>query len=140
VCRVVVLGQLAFHVVNVIVVVYGLEYLPIAVQPPPCSLKPINDSNLSVNLQEAYMLDSFNKVLGTPSNNVTDLLSKKVPKKTLATDNQTGMSFDSIQVLVSLDESNTHHLDELSLTADQQATNHKVLSDELLRMFTHYID
>jgi hypothetical protein len=86
-----------------------------------CSLKPINESDLSRDdLQEAYMLD-----LGTPSNNVTDLLSKKVPKKTQATNNQTGMSFDSIQVLVSLDESVTHHLDELSLTADQQVTNCK---------------
>jgi hypothetical protein len=50
------------------------------------------------------------------------------------------MSFDSIQVLVSLDESVTHHLDKLLLTADQQATNRKVLSDEFLHMFTHYIN
>jgi hypothetical protein len=101
-----------------------------------CLLKPINESDLSRdNLQEAYMLDLFNKVLGTPSNNMTDLLSKKVPKKTQATNNQTGTSFDSIQVLVSLDESVTHHLDELSLTADQQATNCKVLCDEFLHMF-----
>jgi hypothetical protein len=71
---------------------------------------------------------------------MTDLLSKKVPKKIQATDNQTGMSSDYIQVLVSLDESVTHHLDELSLTADQQATNHKVSSDEFLHMLTHYID
>jgi hypothetical protein len=85
-----------------------------------CLLKPINESDLSrVNLQQAYMLELFNKVLGTPSNNVTDLLSKKVHKKTQATNNQTSMPFDSIQVLVSLDESVTHHLDELSLTADQ---------------------
>jgi hypothetical protein len=35
VCGVVILDQLTFHVVNVIVVVDGLEYLPVAVQPPP---------------------------------------------------------------------------------------------------------
>jgi hypothetical protein len=60
-------------------------------------------------------------------------------KKAMATDNQTGTSCDSIQVLVSLEEPATHHLDEISLTADQQATNHKVLSDEFMNVFTHYI-
>jgi hypothetical protein len=45
-----------------------------------CLLTTINESDLSGDeLKEAYMLDSFNK--GTPSNNVTDLLSKQVPKK-----------------------------------------------------------
>jgi hypothetical protein len=33
------------------------------------------------------------------------------------------MSFDSIQVLVGLEESVTHHLDEISLTAENQAIN-----------------
>jgi hypothetical protein len=51
-----------------------------------------------------------------------------------------GKSFDSIQALVSLDESVTHHLDEILLTADQQDTNRQVLSNEFLNVFTHYID
>jgi hypothetical protein len=42
----------------------------------------------------------------------------------------TGTSFDSIQALVSLEESVTHHLDEISLTAEQQDVNRKVLSNE----------
>jgi hypothetical protein len=50
------------------------------------------------------------------------------------------MSFDSIQALDSLEESVTHHLDEISLSAEQQAVNHKVLNSEFLTMFTHYID
>jgi hypothetical protein len=53
---------------------------------------------------------------------------------------QKGKSFDSIQALVSLDESVTHHLDEILLTADQQDTNRQVLSNEFLNVFTHYID
>jgi hypothetical protein len=51
-----------------------------------------------------------------------------------------GTSFDSVQVLVSLDESVTHHLDEILLTAAMQDPNRKVLSSEFLNMFTHYID
>jgi hypothetical protein len=52
--------------------------------------------------------------------------------KAMMTANQTA--------LVSLDESVTHHLDEILLTADQQDTNRKVLSNEFLNMFKHYID
>jgi hypothetical protein len=50
------------------------------------------------------------------------------------------MSFDSIQALVSLEESITHHLDKISLSGQQQAVNCKVLNSEFLIMFTHYID
>jgi hypothetical protein len=57
-----------------------------------------------------------------------------------AADECAGMSFDSIQVLVSLEESVTHHIDKISLSAEQQAVNHKVLNSEFLIMFTHYID
>jgi hypothetical protein len=42
------------------------------------------------------------------------------------------MSFDSIQALVSLEESVTHNLDKISLSAEQQAVNHKVLNSEFL--------
>jgi hypothetical protein len=56
-----------------------------------CLSTAINESDLSRDeLKEAYMLDLFNKVLGTPSTNMTDLLSKQVPNKSKATNNQTG--------------------------------------------------
>jgi hypothetical protein len=43
-----------------------------------CLLTVIKEINLSRDkLKEAYMLDLFNKVLGTPTKNMTDLLSKK---------------------------------------------------------------
>jgi hypothetical protein len=76
-------------------------------------------------------------ILGSPSNKFAELLAEKA--KTVF-DNQSGTSFDSIQVLVSLEESITHHLDEISLTAEQQEINHKVLSNEFLSVFTQYID
>jgi hypothetical protein len=57
-------------------------------------------------------------VLGHPSNHLTDLKKAKAPN------NHKGTSFDSIQVLVSLEEESvTHHLDEISLSAEQQAVN-----------------
>jgi hypothetical protein len=81
------------------------------------------------------MLDSSNKTLGRPSTHLTDL------QKAKAADDQKGTSSDSIQVLVSLEEESvTHHLDEISLSAEQQAVNHKVLTSEFLTMFTHYIN
>jgi hypothetical protein len=43
-----------------------------------------------------------------------------------------GMPNDSIQVLVSLQESVTHHLNELSLAAIQQEVNSNVLSNNLI--------
>jgi hypothetical protein len=55
-------------------------------------------------------------------------------KKSKTAGDQTGMSFDSIQVLVSLEESVTHHLDKISLSAEQ---HRKVLSSEFLTVFTH---
>jgi transcriptional regulator len=61
-------------------------------------------------------------------------------KAKIALDCQTGTSFDSIQTLVSVEESVTHHLDEISLTAEQQVANRKVLSNEFISVFTHYID
>jgi hypothetical protein len=61
-------------------------------------------------------------------------------KAKIVLDHQTGTSFDSIQALVSLEESVTHHLDEISLNAEQQIANRKVLSDEFLTVLTHYID
>jgi hypothetical protein len=68
--------------------------------------------------------------------------SKHLPdlQKAKAADNHAGMSFDSIQALVSLEESVTHHLGEISLSAEQQAVNRKVLNSEFLIMFTHHID
>jgi hypothetical protein len=72
------------------------------------------------------------------SDTFTMLLAAKAK---IAQDKATGTSFDSIQALVSLEESVTDHLDEISLcTAEQQETNHKVLSNEFLNVFTHYID
>jgi hypothetical protein len=50
------------------------------------------------------------------------------------------MSFDSIQVLFSLEESVTHHIDKISLSAEQQAVNHKVVNSEFLTMLIHYTD
>jgi hypothetical protein len=71
-------------------------------------------------------------------NTFTTLLAAKAK---IPQDKTTGTSFDSIQALVSLEESITHHLDEISLcTAEQQETNRKVLSNEFLSVFTHYID
>jgi hypothetical protein len=95
----------------------------------------INKSELTGDELSAYMLDSFNKTLGRPSTHLADL------QKAKAADDQKGTSFDSIQVLVSLEEESvTHHLDEISLSAEQQAVNRKVLNSEFLAMFTHYID
>jgi hypothetical protein len=62
-------------------------------------------------------------------------------QKAKAADDHKGMSIDSIQVLVSLEEESvTHHLDKISLSAELQAVNHKVLTSEFLTVFTHYID
>jgi hypothetical protein len=83
----------------------------------------INESELTRDELSVYMLDSFNKTLGRLSNHLTDL------KKAKVADDHAGMSFDFIQVLVSLEEESvTHHLDEISLSAEQQAVNRKVLS------------
>jgi hypothetical protein len=60
-------------------------------------------------------------------------------RKAKPADKPTGRSFDSMQALVSLEESVIHRLDEISLTAEQ-AINRKVLSSEFLHVFTHYID
>jgi hypothetical protein len=87
---------------------------------------PLLATALNKGELHAYMLDSFNKTPGCPSNNLAELLAKK--SKTA--DDQTGMSLDSIQALVSLEESITHHLDKISLSAEQQAINRKVLSSE----------
>jgi hypothetical protein len=95
----------------------------------------INKSELTRDELSTYMLDSFHKTLGCPSNHLTDL------KKAKAADDHKGTSFDSIQVLVSLEEQSvTHHLDKISLSAEQQAVNQKVLTSEFLTVFTHYID
>jgi hypothetical protein len=95
----------------------------------------INESELTGDELSAYMLDSFNKTLGRPSTHLADL------KKAKAIDNQKGMSIDSIQVLVSLDEESvTHHLNEISLSAEQQAVNQQVLTSEFLVSFTRYVD
>jgi hypothetical protein len=94
----------------------------------------IKESKLSGDELSAYMLDSFSKTLGHLSNHLADL------KKAKAADNHAGMSFDSIQVLVTLEGSITPHLDEISLSAEQQAVNHKVLNSVFLIVFTHYID
>jgi hypothetical protein len=88
----------------------------------PSLLAAINESELSGDELNAYMLDSFNKTLGCPSNNLANLLAKK----TKAANKPTGTSFDSIQALVSLEESITHHLDKMC--------------SEFLTVFTHYID
>jgi hypothetical protein len=101
---------------------------------PLSHVTAINKSELSGNWLSANMLDSFTKTLGCPSNHLAD------PKKPKAADNHAGMSFNSIQVLVSLEESVTHHLDKVSLSAEQQAINCKVLNNEFLIVFTHYID
>jgi hypothetical protein len=94
----------------------------------------INESELSGDELNAYMLDSFNKTLGRPSNHLADL------KKAKAADDHAGTSLDSIQALVGLGESITHYLDEISLSAEQQAVNRKVLNSEFLIVFTHYLD
>jgi hypothetical protein len=61
--------------------------------------------------------------------------------KALIKATRNGTSNDSIQVLVSLDESVTHHLDEILLTAEtMQDPSRKVLSNEFLNVFTHYMD
>jgi hypothetical protein len=100
----------------------------------PSLVTAINEHELSGDELNAYMLDSFNKTLGCLSNNLADLVKAK------ALDNHTGMSFDSIQALVSLEESITHHLDKISLSAEQQVINCQVLNSEFLTVFTHYID
>jgi hypothetical protein len=82
----------------------------------------ISESELSGDELNAYMLDSFNTTLGCLSNNLS------VAKKAMAADKPTGMSFDSIQALDSLEEATTHHLDEISLTAEQQAINYVCLT------------
>jgi hypothetical protein len=64
----------------------------------------IDETKLSGDELNPYMLDSFNKTLGCPSNHLADL------RKAKAVDDHIGMSFDSIQALVSLEESITHHL------------------------------
>jgi hypothetical protein len=64
----------------------------------------INKSELTGDELSAYMLDSFNKTLGRPSTHLADL------QKAKAADNQKGMSFDSIQVLVSLWKKNLSHI------------------------------
>jgi hypothetical protein len=95
----------------------------------------INKSELTGDELSAYMLDLFNKTLGRPSTHLADL------QKAKAADDQKGTSFDSIQVLVSLEEESImHHLDEISLSAEQQAVNCKVLNSEFLAVFTNYID
>jgi hypothetical protein len=50
------------------------------------------------------------------------------------------MSNDSIQVLVSLEESVTHHLNDLSLAAIQQEVYSNVLSNKFVNAFTQYCD
>jgi hypothetical protein len=77
----------------------------------PLLATAINKSELSRDELSTYMLDSFNKTLGCLSNHLTDL------KKAKAADNHAGTSFGSIQALVSLEESVTHHLDKISLSA-----------------------
>jgi hypothetical protein len=75
------------------------------------------------------------------SNMVTTLLAAKAKIAQNKKHKTIGKSFDSIQALVSLEESVTHHLDEISLcTAEQQETSRKVLSNEFLNVLTHYID
>jgi hypothetical protein len=71
---------------------------------------------------------SLSPIVGKPRNTFVTILAAKAK---IALDHQTGMSFDSIQALVSLEESVTHHLDEISLTPEQQVANHKVLRNSL---------
>jgi hypothetical protein len=120
------------HEANLLVV----EPAETAIDHAPSGLvTAINESELTGDELSAYMLDSFNKTLGRPSTHLTDL------QKAKAADDQKGTSFDSIQVLVGLEEESvTHHLDEISLSAEQQAVNRKVLNSEFLAVFTHYID
>jgi hypothetical protein len=102
---------------------------------PSGLIATINESELTGDELSAYMLDSFNETLGRPSNHLADL------QKANATDDHKGTSSDSIQVLVSLEEESvTHHLDKISISAEQQAVNCKVLTSEFLTVFTHYID
>jgi hypothetical protein len=72
-------------------------------------------------------LSNIFPVIGSPSNKFAELLAENA--KT-ALDNQSGTSFHSIQALVGLEESITHHLAEISLTDEQQEVNCKVLSNE----------
>jgi hypothetical protein len=117
---------------------------------------PINDIELSgdecIVLEfdpSAYSKESKEGGELDPSSLSSVLMRKKsfktfvtilAAKAQIVLDCQTGTSFDSIQALVSLEGSVTHHLDEISLTAEQQITNRKVLSSEFLNVFTHYID
>jgi hypothetical protein len=106
-----------------------------------CIVLEFDPSAYSEEIKEGGELD--------PSS-LSSVLMRKKSFKTFATisaakaqielDCQTGTSFDYIQALVSLEGSVTHHLDEISLTAEQQITNCKVLSSEFLNVFTHYID
>jgi hypothetical protein len=102
----------------------------------------INECNLSgdecimleCNLSDegnACVLDLSNifPILGSPSNTFVTILAAKAK---IALDNWTGTSFDSIQVLVSLEESVMHHFDAISITAEQQEVNRKVLGNEFL--------
>jgi hypothetical protein len=83
----------------------------------------ILECNLSVSREECKQdgeLDpsSLSPVVVRKSHNTfATILAAKAK---IALDCQTGTSFDSIQALVSLEESVTHHLDEMSLTAEQQ--------------------
>jgi hypothetical protein len=94
----------------------------------PLLITAINESELSGDELSAYMLVSFNKTLGCPSNHLADLKKAKAP------DNHTGTSLDSSRLT-----SVTHHLGEISLSAEQQAVNRKVLNSEFLIVFIHYI-
>jgi hypothetical protein len=105
-----------------------------------CNLSDISDEckeceHLLGDECKDCMLDLSNifPILDSLSNTFATLLAAKAK----IADNQKGTSFDSIQALVSLDESITHHLDEILLTADQQDTNRKVLSNELLNVCLH---
>jgi hypothetical protein len=63
---------------------------------------------------------SLSPIVGKPHNTFATISAAKAK---IALDLQTGTSFDSIQALVSLEESVTHHLDGISLTAEQQVAN-----------------
>jgi hypothetical protein len=117
------------HEANLLVIEPATDHAPSGL------VTTINKSELTGDELSAYMLDLFNKTLGRPSTHLADL------QKAKAADDHKGTSSDSIQVLISLEEESvTHHLDEISLSAKQQEVNCKVLNSEFLTVFTHYID
>jgi hypothetical protein len=84
------------------------------------------------------MLDLFNKVLGAPSNNMRDLLSKQVQKNLRPpTTKQVHhlILYNCLSALMYLS-----HIILAHSLINKQVTNCKVLSDEFLHMFTHHID